>query len=623
MSHSKKNVLLISLPFAGTAIPSIQLALLESYLKKRNVNVKTRHLYLKAADFIGLNNYNHIIYAPNDSYTGQMTFSKYVFPNHWKKIENKLKTYFDENLVGEEEISKTFTFEKFVEATDKFFDWVIKEIDWEKYDIIGFTLNFGQFLPSLAISKKVKELYPNKTIVFGGSRSTGKLGKKILKIFDYVDFIVSGEGEEALYRLATDFENYESIPRLIYKRGNDFIWNKEDHVINLDELPLPDYDSFFDELENMSDETKKYFEIFGTLPIEDSRGCWWNKCTFCNMHLQHPIYRTKSVDKIIEEVKSLSEKYNILKFQFLGDTTPQKRDDFIKLFTKIKELRKDFTFFSEARADTLKSDDYTFLKEAGLKNLQVGIEAFSKNYLNKIKKGTGVIDNIATLKFCRENRVNLRYNIIVNWPNEEAIDYEETKENIKFIQEFLGPPKISFLTVGYGSPIYNNKDAYNIERLENTTIDKIMFPQEILDEGIAYLYYFKRKENLVEKPLDWHKLVKGWEDARKKQLEQKLYKPAVLPIDELTFYYEDGGKFVKIYDKRKTDIIKLYTLDDTEREIFLSCKDITTFDKILKKIPHLSSEKLTDILNKFEENGIVFRENNRYFSLPLNYSRAL
>jgi DNA-binding HxlR family transcriptional regulator len=55
----------------------------------------------------------------------------------------------------------------------------------------------------------------------------------------------------------------------------------------------------------------------------------------------------------------------------------------------------------------------------------------------------------------------------------------------------------------------------------------------------------------------------------------------------------------------------------------LSWKDITTFDKLLNKIPHLSSEKLTDILNKFEENGIVFRENNRYFSLPLNYSRAL
>ncbi|MCK5030374.1 MAG: hypothetical protein KAR64_02810, partial [Thermoplasmatales archaeon] len=83
MHNDKKNVLLISMPFAGTDIPSIQLAVLEGYLKERNINTKTRHLYLKAAEFYGLNNYNFLIYPPNDSYTAQIIFSKYVFPEHW------------------------------------------------------------------------------------------------------------------------------------------------------------------------------------------------------------------------------------------------------------------------------------------------------------------------------------------------------------------------------------------------------------------------------------------------------------------------------------------------------------------------------------------------------------
>ena len=58
MHNDTKKVLLISMPFASTNIPSIQLAILESYLKERDIYVKTRHLYLKAAEFYTINNYN-------------------------------------------------------------------------------------------------------------------------------------------------------------------------------------------------------------------------------------------------------------------------------------------------------------------------------------------------------------------------------------------------------------------------------------------------------------------------------------------------------------------------------------------------------------------------------------
>ena len=53
MRENKKNVLLLSMPFAGADIPSIQLGLLEAYLTERDINIKTKHLYLKAADFYG------------------------------------------------------------------------------------------------------------------------------------------------------------------------------------------------------------------------------------------------------------------------------------------------------------------------------------------------------------------------------------------------------------------------------------------------------------------------------------------------------------------------------------------------------------------------------------------
>ena len=88
MQKNSKSVLLVSMPYASLDIPSIQLSLLEGYLKEREITVESSHLYLKAADFYDINNYNYLIFPPNDSYTAQMVFSKYVFPDHWKAYRN-------------------------------------------------------------------------------------------------------------------------------------------------------------------------------------------------------------------------------------------------------------------------------------------------------------------------------------------------------------------------------------------------------------------------------------------------------------------------------------------------------------------------------------------------------
>ena len=89
MNNNKKSMLLIAMPFAGTAIPAIQLPLLKGYLKEREIDIKTKHLYLKAAEFYGISNYNFLIFNPNESYTAQMVFSRYVFPKYWEKNIDK------------------------------------------------------------------------------------------------------------------------------------------------------------------------------------------------------------------------------------------------------------------------------------------------------------------------------------------------------------------------------------------------------------------------------------------------------------------------------------------------------------------------------------------------------
>ena len=617
MHREKKTVLLVSMPFAGINIPSIQLAILESYLKERDIEIKTKNLYLKAAEFLEINNYNYLIHPPNDSYLAQMAFSKYVFPNHWLKNEEKLKDYFNKNIVGNNKLKNKFAFEFYLEKTDQFYNWALEKSDWRSYDIIGFTLNYGQFLPSLAISKKIKELDPSKKIIFGGSRTTEELGKRVLETFDYIDFIVSGDGEEALYLLSHDYNNFRLIPGLIYRVGNNVVLNESENSIDLNTLSIPSYDNFFEELSLTSAEVQQYFQYSGYMPIEISRGCWWNKCSFCNLNLQYKRYREKSVNRTVEEIQYLSDKYKILNFQFIGNTLPAK--DYKELFTKIIALSKDFNIVTEARADHLKNEDYRLLKEAGFNIIQTGIESFSNSYLKKMNKGTRVIDNIAALKFCKENEIINKYNLLIDYPNEELIDFEETKKVIKTIKQFLEPPQICYLRIMYGSPIFCNLDKFNISELEFTEIDKLMFPQDILEKGLCFVYSYKNNKNIDLN--NWHELVNNWKIEREMLKIEGIKTQNI--ADKFIFYYADGGSFIKIYDKRNLNNIQIYNLNEFEREVFLSCSDIISFEKLKEKFFNNSESELKNTLIDLEENGIVFREDNFYLSLPLDYKKCV
>jgi len=610
MHNEKKTVLVVAMPFAGITIPSIQLAVLETYCRRHGILIETCHLYLKAAEIYGLQNYHGLIYPPNDSYTAQMVFSRYVFPEHWEKNQDKFREYFQHHSSQNSGIP-SFTFEEYVQRTETFYQWVLEHMSWRSYDIIGFTLNYGQLLPSLAVAKNIKKLSPEKTIVFGGSRTVGELGINVLRAFDYIDYIVSGDGEDALVHLASNPESISSIPGLIYRDNNRVLWNKSDGTIDLNTLPIPSYNQFYQELTATSPDIQQYYQYYGRLPVEISRGCWWNHCTFCNLNLQHPCYREKTINHIIQEIRSLSDQYKMMEFQLIGNTLP--KTEYQTLFQKIQDLGRDFSFFVEARAGQLTSEDYTAMKEAGFTQIQTGIESFSQNYLRKMNKGVRVIDNIAALKFCKENNIKNNYNLLIRYPNEEPRDFEETQKIMHQLKTYLDAPQLCELRVMYGSCIQRNPRQFNIDHLQYTPVDTLMYPLEFLEKGFMYVYHFTQNNTTSKHP--WESLVEEWKKEQEKCTLESNHQYTM--ADHLIFYFVDGGNFIKIYDKRDRQNIKIFVLNELERHVFLSCQDIVSLRELQRRFLDVPEFELTAILQTFEHNGLVFIEDDQYLALPL------
>ena len=612
MHHTSAKVLLVAMPFAGVTIPSIQLPLLAEYLRRQNIHVDEAHLYLKAADIYGILQYYKLISPPNDSYAAQLAYARYAFPKHWRQVQSKCQSYYDKINNISTEHDDCLSFSEYINRSDIFYQWVMDNIDWKKYTLVGFTLNYGQFLPSLAIAKYIKERYPEKIIVFGGSRTTGDIGKHVLEVFDYVDYIVSSEGEEALYQLCVHSDMYQHIPNLIYRLDEEIKWNKSQKQITLDSLPILSFDQFFTQLQTVSPEVQQFFQYHGRIPVEISRGCWWNKCSFCNLNIQHASYREKSVERILEEIKAVSEKYKILCFELIGNTLPKKQ--YRNLCNALKDLGKDITLFVEARAGQMSREDYILLKEAGFTTIQTGIESFSSHYLQTMNKGARVIDNIAALKFCKENDINNVYNLIVNYPNEEPVDFEQTQNTVQLIQQYLDPPNLCQLRVLYGSPIYSHPEQFNIRSFHPAPIDTLLFPSEVLEKNIGFVFDFTLRHEKTQH--NWDDLVQQWKDIRHRMTLEAVHQPT--PLNRYVFYFVDGGSFIKIYDKRNKETVQIFTLDADERKVFLGCLDVVSFEQVQRITPGIPEYQLAAILHSFEKNGIVYREDNYYLSLPLS-----
>ncbi len=116
--------------------------------------------------------------------------------------------------------------------------------------------------------------------------------------------------------------------------------------------------------------------------------------------------------------------------------------------------KHDFCFFGEIRAKT-SLEKIILFRRAGLRTVQVGIESLSTTMLSRMKKGTTVMDNLAIMKHCSANGIDLLGNIITEFPATSRGEIEEILVNLDYALPYHPLEAASFF-LGYGAPIYRS-----------------------------------------------------------------------------------------------------------------------------------------------------------------------
>jgi len=610
-----KKIALVSAPWPLFNRPSVQIGTLKSYLESQfpDLKVDAHHVYLKIAAHIGYQLYQPI---SERTWLAETIYGALLYPQRLKSI----KKLFQRQAAGYPALQKV-DFEKLtakVEATSKTF---INTVEWQAYILAGFSICLCQLTASLYFIKQLKKKFPNLTIVVGGSMFAGESIRNIFEVFPEIDFVVNGEGEAPLGRLVhhlIDFRKAADRPHITGVVTPKSIKAKKaiafNQLNNLKTLPPPDYDDYFDLLKSLG--PQKTF--FPTLPVELSRGCWWQRssksaefagCAFCNLNLQWDGYRSKNPLKAVSEIDHLTRRHKTLSVAFVDNLLPLK--DSGGIFKQLGRLGKDLRLFGEIRASTPKRV-LTAMQAAGMQEVQIGIEALSTRLLNRLNKGTTAIQNLEIMKHCEALGIVNSSNLLIYFPGSDQLDVAETLTNLEFALPFR-PLKTVRFWLGFGSPVWYNPKAFGLQAVFNHPNYAAIFPASIY-RAVQFPIQAYRADLGHQKRL--------WQPVKKKLKEwEKIYTDLNKGLSSgRILSYRDGRDFLIIHQKRFRAEPLTHRLEGVSRAIYLFCEHHRSIKKIVNRFPKIPEDKIVHFLGMMVAKKLMFEENGKYLSLAVRIS---
>jgi ribosomal peptide maturation radical SAM protein 1 len=592
------------MPWAIFNRPSIQLGTLKGFLQSRDkkLSVTAFHPYLEAARCIGLDTYR--ILSAN-GWAGEAVYAGLLFPERCDGAEE----VFHRSL-GKKATRSLPAFDILASRLDEQFDSWLARQDFSDCALAGFSVCFSQLAASLLAAGRLKKIRPDLPVVFGGSSCAPDLADALLEVFPQIDYIIAGEGEIPLLTLCRFLDDRAGNPgSRVFRRVGATVDRPSlfrpgcDEITGLDQLPLPDFDDYFIELRTTG------INVIPALPIEFSRGCWWNKCAFCNLNLQWGGYRSKSSGMMLREVEQLRSRHRCLDFFFTDNSLPPAEAK--RFFTALSRNETDYHFFGEIRP-LRKPDAYALYRRGGLNSIQIGIEAFSDSLLQKMNKGVSAMDNIAAMKFCTEAGIRLDGNLILEFPTSTTEEVEETLRCLDFVLPFQ-PLKGAAFFLGHGSPAWTRPREYNIKAIRPHSFNRLLYPEKILS----------RLKMLIEYGIGERKHQKAlWRPVRRKMTAWADFhsgRKDLLP--PLT--YREGGNFIIIRQERPGQPVLHHRLSGPSRTIYLACHEPVPKNKLLRLCPTITEEQLTVFLDDLERKHLLFRNNDRFLALAVRQSHTL
>lgn len=627
----KPDVALVSMPYASMAMPSLALGLLKAILAQEGVPAKVYYPCMEFMEQVGTHLYRLCAHlSPIELQAGEWTFAAAAFRNeappadqllaHLRRNPGLVVTY-GESDAEQQRLEGHLVWLR--GAATRFVDEAARRVVDTGARVVGCTSTFEQHVASLALLRRVRELDPSIVTMLGGANCEAEMGRATHRNFPWVDFVVSGEADAVVGPLCRAIlEHGRDVPseRLevgvlgpCHRAGARPSAAARTLFRDLDRLPVPDFDDFFEALAA----SPLRDAVHPGLPLETSRGCWWgarHHCTFCGLNGTSMSFRAKTPSRVLHELRALESRHGISRFETVDnilDTAYFKT--LLPALAKEGRARK---LFYEVKAN-LRRPQIDALVAGGVGWVQPGIESLDSRVLRLMDKGVAAYQNVQLLRWSRERCLRLSWALLWGFPGEDDAWHLETARIIPLLEHLQPPNGFIRLRLDRFSVYHSKREELGL-RMRPGFGMPCVYPLDE-DELMELSYFFREEGALSGKRAD-PKLQPGAAAMREAVMKWRaVFWRAIPPILSMA----DTTDGLEILDTRSGTKNTRSVLRGLDRAIALAGDDAPSRERLASVLDRdfgLAADEvdIEKAIARLRDPGLVIEMDGRVLTLAVS-----
>ena len=343
-----------------------------------------------------------------------------------------------------------FNLQKEPTYIDKITLKILKErVEEVQPKLVCFSVPFpGNLYSAFRCAQFLKANFPTVKVAMGGGFPNTELRElKDKRVFEFFDFITLDDGElpvELLYDFvkSSDSEASEEKPfkRTFLLENNQVVYknNTTRHDYKQAEVGTPDYsDLLLDKYISVIEIANPMHSLWSDgrwNKLTMAHGCYWGKCTFCDISLDYiKLYEPIAAKILVDRMEELIAQTGENGFHFVDEAAPPALMREVAL--EIIKRKLVVTWWTNIRFEkSFTADLCLLLKESGCIAVSGGLEVASDRLLELIKKGVTVEQVAQVTRNFTESGIMVHAYLMYGYPTQTI---QETVDSLEMVRQLF------------------------------------------------------------------------------------------------------------------------------------------------------------------------------------------
>ncbi len=407
---------------------------------------------------------------------------------------------------------------------------------------IGISLMSREFEDAALLTDSIKDRFPSTPVIWGGIHPMVDPEGSL----KHTDYVIRGEGEEALLRLARRLENGEGVedsPNLALVRDGEVKMNPLCPLIrDLDTLSFPQHfpsNAFVQHKGKVKPLSGKLFARYSRysgrfLSLTTTRGCPFS-CAYCCNSFFQKLYGEKSIRKrsvgdVIEELRQAKDECSDIVFLDIQDDCFLSYDlEWLKEFARSYKKEIGWKFVCRSTPAHMNEEKVRVLKEAGLSWIMIGLQSGSARVEREIYNRK--VSNrlfLETTELVHKYDIAGYYDVILDNPYERE---EETEQTLEVLLKIPKPFQLQIFSLCFfqGTEIYQRAKRDGITIEDPSKKDYLRYTPSDLNKLVRLTPLYPKR--FIQR------LLRRRKKKGTKTLIKALYPPSVIFLEPITWFW--------------------------------------------------------------------------------------